>query len=234
MNHTPVLGRLDPRSKLMLQVAFVSAAYVHTNPRSLFLLTIVTIAIIWLCGQRILAVLDEFKFVAGFLAMAPFLASLTVIHPYVIVSDAVEPALAAYRVLLIVLVSVVIARVMTAREAEAAIRWLLPGRMGRSMGTGVGLVYRFVPAMSAEARRTRRAITVRGGSARPVSRRIQLVGIVTLVRLLRRADRVSRALRVRCLAWNATVPSLRFTSKDIPALVAVFVLLAWSIGGIFH
>lgn len=229
---TAPLASLDPRTKLLLQVGFVTAAYAYTEPRPLLILTAGVVVLLHLCGQSVGRMLREFRGVLAFLALAPVIAAVALVPPAVVPADGWVSALAAYRVLLVVFVSVAIARVTPPREAEAAIRWFVPGRPGRALAVGVGLVFRFMPVIRTEARGTRRALTVRGAEERPLHRRIELLGIVTFVRLLRRADRVSRALRVRCLAWNATVPSLEFRRADVPALGVAMVLLGLAVAGI--
>lgn len=226
------LGMLDPRTKLLLQIAFVAAAYVHTEPVPLALLAGLGILVIRLGGQSPRSTLWEFRALGVFLGFAPLVAGIRIRPASFVVDDAVAPALAAFRVLLVVLVSVAIVRTTAPREVEAALRWLMPGRIGRALATGVGLVFRFVPVIRSEANRTRQAVAMRGGDELPLHRRIHLVGVVTLVRLLRRSDRVSRALRVRCLAWNATVPPLSFSRLDAPAILGSLALLAWALAGV--
>lgn len=225
---TNPLRRVDPRSKILVQIAVVAAAYAHTEPLPLLLLTIGTVAFLRVGGLTVISTLWEFRAVAVFLAIAPFLAAVTPRFPFLILADGIETTLASYRVLLLVLISVAIVRTTTPREAEAAVRWGLPGKIGRVIGLGVGLVFRFLPVIRAEAIRTKRAITLRGGAGRPLHERMRLVGMVTFIRLLNRADRIDQAMRVRCLAWNASIPRLTFSRIDIPVLGGSILLLVWT------
>ena len=228
MNHGSILHDLDPRSKLMLQVSIVVAAYVHTAPRPLLLLTGGAIVVIWLADESVGALLVEFRYLVGFLAVAPLIASLSIRAPHVVPADAWQPGLSAYRVLLLVLVSVAIVRTTTPREAEAAIRWMIPGRPGRMAGLGIGLVFRFVPVIRQEALQTRRAMAVRGTDRRSLAQRLQLFGIVTFVRLFRRTGRVSRAMRCRCFSWNPTLPPLTFRRTDVAVMTISLAMLGWA------
>lgn len=231
MNHESVLHELDPRSKLVLQVSIVVAAYVHTAPLPLLVLTAGAIAVIWLADESIRRLLVEFRYLVGFLAVAPLIASLSIRAPHLVPADAWQPGLSAYRVLLLVLVSVAIVRTTTPREAQAAIRWMIPGRPGRITGMGIGLVYRFVPVIRQEAIQTRRAMVVRGTHRRPLAQRLQFFGIVTFVRLLRRTGRISRAMRCRCFSWNPTLPPLSFRRSDFAAMTISLALLGWAVVG---
>lgn len=220
---------VDPRAKLFLQLAFVAAAYAHTVPRALIGLTLLGFGIIVLVGESPIGLIREFRWLWGLLALAPFIAGIQFTSAEFVIEDARRSGLASYRVLLVVLVSVAIVRTTPPRAAEAALRWAIPGRPGRLLGVGVGIVFRFLPVIRAEARRTRAAITLRGGAAAPLARRIQLLGIVTFVRLLARADRLADAMRMRCLAWNATVPTLALERRDWPVLAVGLGLLAWAV-----
>lgn len=48
-------------------------------------------------------------------------------------------------------------------------------------------------------------------------------------RAFERADRFGLALRARCLAWNPTLPRLRFRRADGPALGVALLVAAWAL-----
>lgn len=224
-----LVHRLDPRTKLAIQIAFVAAAYAHTEPIPLTILSGVTAAALWLADLRVRAVLSDLRYLIAFLAMAPVLAGAQLGSPWIDPLAAVDSGLSAYRVLLIVVLSLGLVRTTAPREARAAITSLIPGRFGRGLGTGVGLVFRFLPLLRVEALRTRDAMRTRLAERRPLHERIQLLVIVVFARMLQRADRVTLGLRARCLAWNPTSPGLTFTLLDLPAGVVAATLLLWAL-----
>jgi biotin transport system permease protein len=142
-------------------------------------------------------------------------------------ADAGEPLLASYRVLLVLLVGAAYVRTTAVRESQAAISWLLPGRVGRVLGLGIGLVFRFLPLLRRDLLAIRDAMAARLGDERPVTDRIRLLTITGISRVFGRSDRLALALQARCLSWNPTLPELRFTRRDVgPLLVGSGLLLA--------
>ena len=220
------LHRIDPRVKVLLQLSVVAAAYAYTDPLPLLILSIGTVWILWIGNQSLAGVLWEFRYLIVFLSFAPLIGGATMGQPWFDPASAREPGLAAIRVVLLVIISIAIVRTTTPREIEAAIRWALPGRLGRATGLGVGLVFRLLPVLKHEAATTRRMLRARGGEQRPVYLRMQLLGILTLVRCFRRTDRITRALLVRCLSWNSTVPTLALRRHDGALIVLSVILLA--------
>lgn len=224
---TSIAHRWDPRTGIALQFAFVAAAYAHTRPDSLAILTAVALVVVGLAGVDPLRLVFELRYLIGFLALAPALAGA---HLGGFDMDAARVSgLAAYRVLLIVIVSLAIVRTTPPRDAQAALSWAIPGRPGRALGTGVALVFAALPMIIHEARRTRLAMRARHASHRSAIDRIEILGVTVLVRTLRRGDRFALALRARCLSWNPTLPVLRFGRYDVPALAGAIVLGMWAL-----
>ena len=211
--------RLDPRTKLAVQVGFAAAAFAHTTVPGLAALTGLTGVL--LLGSRTspLAALREVRVLLPLLVAGPLLQGLTLSAPYFSVAEARFPALAAYRVLLVVLVSAAYVRTTPVRDSRAAVQWALPGRVGRLLGTGVGFVFRVLPLLQRDLSRTRDASRARLGTERPLHERMGLVAVGGLNRAFRRSDALSLALRTRCLSWNPTLPRLAFARRDVPALV---------------
>ncbi|PSP86142.1 cobalt ABC transporter permease [Halobacteriales archaeon QS_1_68_17] len=209
---------LDPRSKLAVQVGFAAAAFAHTTPRALAVLTVLVLALAAAARLSLPATLREFRFAAPFLAGAPLLEGLTLGPPWFSVAEATVPALSSYRVLLILLVSAAYVRTTPVRDSRAAVQRTVPGRAGQFLGVGVALVFRFLPVLQADLRRARDGMRARLGTEQPLSERIRLVATGGLRRALARTDRLALALRARCFAWNPTLPRLALGRRDLPAL----------------
>lgn len=221
---TTVAHRLDPRTKLGFQFAIAVAAFAHTTFRGLVALTAVVAVVLAASGTWPLPALREFRFALVLLALAPLLEGVTPGAPFFSVAEARGPALASYRVLLILLVSAAYIRTTPVRASRAAIQRTVPGRAGAVLGTGVAFVFRFLPLLQADLGLTRDAMRARLGSERPLHDRMRIVATVGLSRALGRADGFAVALQARCFSWNPTLPRLAFTRRDAPVLLAAVVL----------
>lgn len=221
--------RLDPRSKLVFQVAFALAAFAHTTPRGLLWLTVVSVAVLRAARLSARTALVEYRFVFPFLLAGPLIGALTLGEPWVRPEQGFESLLASYRVVLVLFVSAAYLRTTPVRDSRAAIQHLVPGKAGRLLGTGVGFVFRFLPVLQADLRRIRDASAARLGDRRSLVERMRLVGVAGLARALSRADRFALALRARCFAWNPTLPRLSFSRADVPVMVGSLALVAWAV-----
>ncbi len=128
--------RLDPRSKLLVQVAFAAAAYAYTTPRGLAVLTVAAAACL-LAADGGLRDLWTYRVALPFLLVAPVVAGATVGAPWFRVERATDTALASYRVLLILVVAAAYVRSTPVRESRAALQRTVPGRPGVFLGAGV-------------------------------------------------------------------------------------------------
>ncbi len=209
-----VLHGLDPRAKLALQAAFAAVAFAHTAPLGLALLTPVAIVAPYLADASPLAALREFRVALPFLVAGPVVAAVTLGSPWIRPEAAVSAALASYRVVLVLLVAAAYVYSTPTRDSRAAVRWLLPGRLGAVAGVGVALVFRFLPVLQSDLAGRREAVNARLGSERPLRKRMRLVAIGGLARALDRASRLSVALRARCFSWNPTPPPLAYGRRD--------------------
>lgn len=227
---TPV-HRLDPRSKLLVQVAFVAAAFVYTTPRGLLALTALVAGILAAARTSPLGSLWEFRFALPVIVVAPLLEGATLGSPWFVVADAVGPALASYRVLLVLLVTAAYVRTTPVRESRAAIQWTVPGKAGQFLGMGAAFVFRFLPVLQDDVGRIRDAQRARLGTERSITDRIRLLVVAALNRAFERADRLALALQARCFAWNPTLPELRFGYRDGPALALAVGLLVVAVHG---
>lgn len=222
-----ILHRLDPRTKLLGQIGFAAAAFAYTTPRGLAIFTVLTLLVLLAGNVDPLDALRSYRFVFPFLLLGPLVGTATLGPPWIRPADAVGPLLASYRVLLVLLVGAAYVRTTAVRESEAAITWLVPGRVGRVLGMGVGLVFRFLPVLRRDLLAIRDAMAARLGDERPLQLRIRLLTTTGLARMFGRADRLALALQARALSWNPTLPDLRFTRRDlVPLLVGGGLLLA--------
>lgn len=224
--------RLDARSKLLLQAAFAGAAFAHTDPAGLAVLTGLALVLLALSSTTPGVVFEEYRGVLPFLAAAPAIESLRLGAPWVDPAAAVDPALAAYRTLLLLALVAAYVRTTSVRESEAAVSRLVPGKPGRLLGLGVGLVFRLLPVLQADLARTREAMAARLGGERSLRERVQIVATAGLTRAVARTDRLAVALRARCLSWNPTPPAATFARHDALALALTAALVAWALWGL--
>lgn len=211
--------RLDPRTKLLVQVGFVAAAFAHTTPRGLALLTPLAVALLLVAGLSPLWVAYAYRYALPILVVAPLVAGVTVSPVGLRLRPVLETGLASYRVFLVLLVSGFYVATTSARASRAAVQRTVPGKVGQFLGLGVGLVFRFLPVFRQDLFRSRDAMRARLGDERPVREQMQLVAVSGLNRAFRRADTLGLAMRARCLSWNPTLPPLQFTRLDLVGVV---------------
>lgn len=222
-----VVHALDPRSKLLVQVGFAITAVTQTSPAVIAGCTVFAGAVLAATRLSPLRVLRTFWFVLVILALAPLFAMLTFGPPWIVPDRAIPSVLAGYQVLLVIFVSAAYVRSTPVRETRAAIQRHVPGKAGRLLGVGVGLLLRLFPLLLQDIDRVRLAIRARSGTGVARDTWIRLVTVGGLRRALHRAETLSLALRARCFAWNPTLPALELSPRDYPvlALGAVLVLL---------
>ncbi|MFC6837333.1 energy-coupling factor transporter transmembrane component T family protein [Halomarina ordinaria] len=221
--------RLDPRSKLAVQAGFAVAALAHTTVPGLAVLTGVCAAILLAARTHPARALADLRLLLPFLVLLPVVEGATLGPPWFSVADARAPALASYRTLLVVLVSVAYVRTTPVRESRAAVQRLVPGKPGRVLGTGVALVFRNLAVFRGDLRRAREASAARLGDERPLVDRMRLVATAGLARALGRTETLSLAMRARCLSWNPTLPPLALARVDVPVLALACTLFTWGL-----
>src|SRR6056297_1427742 len=111
--------RLDPRSKLAVQIAFAATALAHTTPRALAVLSVVTTGVLLAARVPVRRTLVAYRFALVILALAPLIAGITFGPPWLDRPAVVASGLASYRVLLILLVSAAYVRSTTVRDSRA-------------------------------------------------------------------------------------------------------------------
>ncbi|OYR76207.1 cobalt ABC transporter permease [Halorubrum ezzemoulense] len=128
--------RLDPRSKLLVQVAFAAVAYAYTTPRGLALLTLVAVGCLLGAGGGPRD-LWSYRVTFPVLLFAPLVAGATLGAPWFRVERAATTGLASYRVLLLLVVAAAYVRSTPVRESRAALQRTIPGRPGVFLGTAL-------------------------------------------------------------------------------------------------
>ncbi|RQG86963.1 energy-coupling factor transporter transmembrane protein EcfT [Natrarchaeobius halalkaliphilus] len=219
-----IAHRLDPRSKLAVQLGFAATALAHTSHRALLALSLVCAFVLFVARVPLFETLYAYRFALVVLATAPLIAAVTLGPPWFDASDGLASARASYRVLLILLVSTAYVRSTPVRHSRAAIQRTVPGKPGQVLGIGVALVFRFLPVLQGDLRTIRDAMAARLGTERNALERLTTIGLLGLTRMFERADRLSLALRARCFAWNPTLPMLSFSRLDVPVVIGAVAL----------
>lgn len=206
--------RLDPRSKLTVQVGFAVAVFGTIDPYNLALLALVPLGALAATRLSPFAVVRSYSILLVVLALGPVLAVVRVGPPWIAPERAVPAFLSVSRVALVLFVSSAYIVSTPVRDSRAAVQRLIPGRLGQLLGVGVGLTLRFLPLVGSDIAQIRMAIRARGGETRSLVDRVQRITLVGTRRAFGRADHLSLALRARCFAWNPTLPALCFRRRD--------------------
>ncbi|KAB1192680.1 energy-coupling factor transporter transmembrane protein EcfT [Haloferax sp. MBLA0076] len=219
--------RLDPRTKLAVQISFAAAGLAHTTPVGLTVLGVVAAVSLRAADTSPFSALYAIRYAVPFLVVGPVVETARLGAPWFDPAAAIDPALASIRVLLVFLVAAAYVKTTPIRESRAAVQRLVPGRFGVALGVGVALVFRFLPLIRHDLLRVREAQAARLGQTRRLDERLSLVAAGGLRRTFARADSLALALRSRCFAWNPTLPELRFSRRDAPVLgLAVSLLVS--------
>jgi len=216
--------RLDPRTKLLFQCCFAAAAFAYTSPRGLLFFGTLGLLAVAAAAANPLHIIWAYRFVLPFLIAAPLVAAGTLGSPWIVPTDAIEPALASLRNLIVIVVCGGYIRTTSITDSRAAIQRTIPGRVGQFLGLGVELVARFLPVLKQDLLAIRDAEAARLGTDRPLRERMITLTTAGLNRAFRRADRLSVAMQARCLSWNPTLPPLRFGWVDLPIVLLSVVL----------
>jgi len=229
LTHAPdetLAHSLDPRSKLALQFGLAIAAFARPTVPRLVGLTVLGLACLAAAGLSVRRTLRAYRPVLVVLALGPLLAAVTLGPPWLQLAPALGSLRAVFRVVPVLFVGAAYVHSTPVRDTRAAVQWAVPGRPGRLLGVGVGLTFRTLPVVREDVRRVREALAVRLGTGRPVQDRASRIAVLAVRRSLDRADRLSVALRARCLAWNPTLPRLGFARRDYAVLALAAALAA--------
>ncbi|WP_459192518.1 energy-coupling factor transporter transmembrane component T family protein [Halosimplex sp. J119] len=213
---------LDPRAKLAVQFGLAIAVFAYPTVRGFAVGGAVALAALAAGRLSPLRVVRVYWVVFLFLAVGPVVGGLALGEPWFRLESALESLRSVARVVPVVFVSAVYVRTTPVRETRAAIQRVVPGKVGRLFGVGVGLVFRFFPVVLRDLRATRTAVRARAGGRRALRDRVERILARGLQRSLLRTDRLTLALRARCFAWNPTLPALQFRRRDylVAALAA--------------
>ncbi len=222
-----VAARLDARSKLAVQFGLALAAVGRPTPLRLAGLFAVGLATLPAARLPLRRALWSYRYLLAVLAVGPVLAALSPGPPWLRPERGLAALASAARIVPVLLASAAYGRSTSARETRGAVERLVPGRPGRLLGVGLALTLRLVPAVRNDVARARDAVAARGGDRRGVLDRAARLATLSTARALARTDRLTLALRARCLAWNATLPVSSFGRADVGAL-ALAVALALS------
>ena len=100
-----IAHRLDPRTKLFVQVGFAAVAFAHTTPRGLAVMTGLTAGILLVARTSPVAALAEVWVALPLLVGGPLLEGVTLAPLGFSPAAARVPALASYRTILLLLVA---------------------------------------------------------------------------------------------------------------------------------
>lgn len=223
---TDPVRRLDPRAKLAVQAAFAVGVFAHTSVLGLLGFTLVASGFLAAGELHPMKALREYGPFVPIMVLAPLLAGLQAAPPWFDPDAVIGPALASYRTILLLAVGALYVKTTPVRDSRAAIAWLVPGKPGRVLGVGVGIVFRLLPLLQRDLATLRAAIRARLGTERSVGERMGLVGRGGLRLAMNRADGLSVAMQARALSWEPTEPALDFGKRDILATAVAVSLLA--------
>ncbi len=216
---TSLAHALDPRTKLFLQLC-CAVPIILVSPLILPALTLGVIAIVTTAHLNLSETIYSYRFVAIVLLLAPVLEGLTIQPPWFSLTEAFPPAIASYRVALLILISTVYIHTTAPRDSRAAIQRTIPGKPGQFLGVGVMIIFHIFPRIITAITQLRAAMQARLSQSRPVTRQIELLTTNTLILLFQQSNQYSNALQTRCFAWNPTLPALKFDKIDLIAILA--------------
>lgn len=188
-------------------------------------ITLGVIAITAIARLDLYETLYSYRFVGLVLLIAPLLEGITIQSPWFSITEAIPPALASYRVSLLILLSAVYIHTTAPRDSRAAIQRTIPGKPGQLLGVGVMIIFHIFPRLLTVISQRRAAMRMRLSQTRPLTRQIELLTTNILILIFHQSDQYSKALQSRCFAWNPTLPPLRFDRTDILVILIGIVIV---------
>lgn len=213
-----IAHNLDPRTKLFLQACF-ALPVIYAAPPTLALITIGVLAMLSLSRLSLFRTIYTYRYVGLLLLLAPVLEGLTLNPPWISLTPMLPPALASYRVALLILISAIYIHTTSPQDSRAAVQQLIPGKPGQFLGAGVMIIFHVFPQLLSSIKQRRQAMETRLSDTRPLHRQIELLTTNVLTLLFHQSDQYSTALRTRCFAWNPTLPHLEFNRIDATAMI---------------
>lgn len=224
-----LLHRLDPRTKQALLVVLGAI-----SPwGDIFFLSVVSTAILFFFavvrvpfGRLIL----EIRYFLFFLAILFCLRTLSFNSwlPVFAVDQAAEALKICWRLLLVVLMGLLVMATTRMAQIRAALVWYLkpvPLIDEKMAATMVGLVVRFLPQILFQAAEISDAQRARcADRCKNPLLRLKRFGLPLFRRIFICADELVAAMQARCYSENRTLPELGFTSMDLLAAVAAFLV----------
>jgi energy-coupling factor transporter transmembrane protein EcfT len=230
-----VIHRLDVRFKLIFLIV-ISLASLKASGMSLFLLTLVLVAVLSHAGLSLKPVMRAlgyvfvllfFIFVARALSTPgdPFIE-----FKFVSVSreGIQQGALVCWRFFIVVMIGLCFVSTTRPAEIKAATEWFLnpiPFIPEKRVATMMSLIMRFIPVILNQARETADAQRARGVENRknPVYR-LKKLGIPLMRRTFETAEKIAVAMEARCYSENRSDPELSANKRDWLALFMVICL----------
>jgi energy-coupling factor transporter transmembrane protein EcfT len=141
-----------------------------------------------------------------------------------------QGGLICWRLLNIVMLSLLFVRSTRPAEIKAGVGWLLrplPLIDAGQAAVMVGLIVRFIPVLHHQIRETRIAWRARGGAWRknPLAQ-IKYLALPAMRRTILSADQLALAMEARCFSPQRTDPAFRCSRLDVLLLAAGGLILA--------
>ncbi len=232
-----ILHRHDVRCKLA-SLALMTAACVSAPAGGQLLVSLVLAGLVLHLGLPLRLFGRELRLLALFLIFILAVRALTTpgtviaaIGPAALTRQGlVQGGLICWRLVNIVLLSLLFVRSTRPAEIKAGVAWLLrplPGVDAGQAAVMVGLIVRFIPVLHQQINETRIAWQARGGDRRhnPL-RHIKHLVLPAMRRTILSADQLALAMDARCFSPLRTDPLLRAGRFDVLILTAAFLVLA--------
>jgi len=214
------LHRLDPRTKQLL-IMVLSVVCLRADAVFLNITSLVLIVLFYLSGLKLIPFLREIRYFLFFLSVIFIVRIVTLnsdYQPVILLEDVTEAVFVCWRLLLVVLMSVMLISTTRTVDIRASLIWFLrplPFVNERLAATMVGLVVRFLPLVLLQAQEIGAVMRARGIE----KRKNPLVRLTTFVitlfrRVFLRADDLVDTMQARCYNEQRTLTQLCFTRLD--------------------
>jgi len=229
------LNALDVRFKLLFLI-MLSLASLWTGPAGLMILTL-TYTVVFPSHPFPLG--RAFRELKVFFILVLFILAaraLTVPGPVLVGIGGIsitrtglyEGILVSWRLVLVVMFSLLLVASTKSRDIKAAVEWFLtpfPFIPAKRVAVMIGLIIRFIPLIFDQAGETADAQRARGIENRrnPIYR-LSKLAIPLIRRVFETADRLILAMEARCYTENRTNFEFSLTRTDWTALASVLIL----------